>query len=161
MLLSYYKTTALEDWVTNTYISKRIHTPRDLKIEEIAYAFGIFLHVKEIPARYDVFGHYKAINVDKRSDLPQQKEQFYHELCHILRHVGHQTLMPKAFRELQEWDANHFTMYAAIPYHMLRTFDLNSPFILEELTSAFEVSEELCMIRLTKIKNNIMALQLN
>ncbi|MFB5166148.1 MULTISPECIES: hypothetical protein [Parageobacillus] len=28
--------------------------------------------------------------------------------------------MPEAFRELQERDANHFTKYAAIPFHMLR-----------------------------------------
>jgi len=50
-----------------------------------------------------------------RLSKEEKREAFFHELCNILRHVGIQSMMPEAFRELQGRDANHFTKYAAIP----------------------------------------------
>ncbi|WP_236611096.1 ImmA/IrrE family metallo-endopeptidase [Halalkalibacterium ligniniphilum] len=65
----------------------------------------------------------KLIAVNSTLEKEVQREQFYHELAHILRHARRQIMMPKAFRELQEWDANNFTRYAALPLHMLREFN--------------------------------------
>lgn len=109
-----------------------------------------------MPSRYDVYGRYRGIVLDDRCSLEEQKEQFFHELCHILRHVGHQTMMPKAFRELQEWDANHFTMYAALPYFMLKNYDFNDEYLVYNLSKDFKVTKELVIKRLEHIKRNTL-----
>jgi Zn-dependent peptidase ImmA (M78 family) len=152
-----YTTSALEDWITKRYIRYGIRTPADINIKRIAQIYGIYIHQKEIPARYDIYGRYQAIILDSRCTHEEQCEQFFHELCHILRHVGHQSMMPAAFRELQEWDANRFTMYAALPYFMLKKYDYNNPRLIEDLAEDFNVSEELCIKRIDHIKRNIMA----
>ncbi|BDG47749.1 hypothetical protein PspKH34_23100 [Parageobacillus sp. KH3-4] len=68
-------------------------------------------------------------------------------------------MMPEAFRELQERDANHFTKYAAIPFHMLRFIDWREPYIVEHMSNMFKVTPELCEERLTQIRNRILVKQ--
>lgn len=63
--------------------------------------------------------------------------------------------MPKAFRDLQEWDATHFTEYASIPLHMLDFIDFKSPDLIENMSATFNVSEKLCVYRLNHIHRNI------
>jgi len=109
-----------------------------------------------MPARYDIYGRYKAIILDSRLKPFEQREQFFHELCHILKHVGHQSMLPKAFRELQEWDANNFTMYAALPYFMVKQYDFEDPYLIQHLAIDFKVSEDLCKKRIEQIKRNFL-----
>lgn len=151
-----YITTALEEWITKRYIKQHIKTPQDINITLIARYYGIYIHYRPMPARYDIHGRYRAIVLDKRCTLEEQREQFFHELCHILRHVGHQSMLPEAFRELQEWDANNFTMYAALPYYLVKQYDLNSEYIIQDLSHDFKVTEELCVKRLENIKRKFM-----
>ncbi|WP_369815266.1 ImmA/IrrE family metallo-endopeptidase [Halobacillus sp. KGW1] len=113
----------------------------------------IFLHRKPISPSYLIHGRYKGITLDAREDKLVQKEQFYHELGHILRHVGIQSMMPDAFRELQERDARHFTLYAALPYHMVSKYDLSDPHIIERWVNDFKVTHKLCVDRINIIKN--------
>jgi hypothetical protein len=155
MILSNYMTTALEDWVSNWYQRIRINSSKQLSIMSIARVYGLYIHQKEMPARYDVFGRYKAVVLDSRTSIHEQREQFFHEFCHILRHCGHQTMMPEAFRQLQEWDARHFTMYAALPYHLIKEYDLNSDYIVSDLAQDFKITERICYERLEKIQRNI------
>jgi hypothetical protein len=155
MLKNYY-TTALEDWVTQFYMRLRILQPRQIKIEYIARVYEIFIHRKPIPAFYEVVGRYRGITIDSREDLTVQQELFFHELSHILRHSGIQTMMPAAFRELQERDARHFTLYAAIPHHMLRFIDLEDPYVIDQMTSLFKITPELCKERLEQINNRCL-----
>ncbi|MFD2628821.1 ImmA/IrrE family metallo-endopeptidase [Oceanobacillus kapialis] len=115
-----YLTSTLEDWITKRYVKNNIFSPNKINIKRIARQERIFIHKKPMPARYDIHGRYQAIVLDSRTKPEQQREQFFHELCHILRHVGHQGMMPDAFRQLQEWDANRFMMYATLPYYMLK-----------------------------------------
>lgn len=150
----YYKTTALEDYINQRYFRLRLKEPRDININRIAWFYSIYIHHREMPARYDIFGKYKAIVLDSRCTKEEQREQFFHEFCHILRHVGHQSMLPKAFRELQEWDAQLFTMYAALPYYMVREYDFEDPNIIYNLSMDFKVTEELCIRRLEQIKRN-------
>jgi len=152
-----YTTTALEDWVTLRYSKQHIKTSSDIDIKRIARFYSIYIHYKLMPARYDIFGRYKAIVLDARVSVPEQREQFFHELCHILRHVGHQSMMPKAFRELQEWDANLFTMYAALPYYMVKNYDFENPYLIHDLAYDFKVTEGLCKKRMEQIQRNILA----
>jgi len=156
MYLKYYYTTALEDWVSNLYIRLKILKPEDIKIEYIARVYNIFIHRKPIPSFYQVIGRYKGITIDVRESLDKQREMFFHELCHILRHVGVQSMMPSAFRELQERDSRHFTKYAIIPYHMLKFINFEDEYVIEQMASLFKASPELCEERLMQIQNRKM-----
>jgi hypothetical protein len=150
---STYRTTSLEDWVTNLYLRLGILQPKQLKIEYIAKIYGIFIKKNPMPSFYIVNGSYRAIHIDSRVSVDVQKEMFLHEFCHILRHVGIQSKMPVSFRELQEWDAKNFTRYAAIPHHLIKYIDLDSHNVIDQMVSLFKVTPELCEERLEQIKN--------
>lgn len=149
-----YTTTSLEDYIQTIYTKMQIKTARDINITRIARHHSIFIHYKQLPSRYDVFHRYRAINLDARISPDKQREDFFHELCHILRHVGRQSMMPEAFRELQEWDAKRFTMHAALPYFMLKNYDLDNPTLIPDLASEFKVTEKLIKKKLNYIKRN-------
>jgi hypothetical protein len=150
---SLYRTTALEDWVTNFYIRLRILHPKQINIESIAKMNDIFIHHKPLPSDHKVIGRYRGITIDTRKPKELQREIFFHELCHILRHCGVQSMMKAAFREMQERDARHFTRYAAIPYHMIRFIDLDDPYVIDQMVDNFKVTPELCLERLEQIKS--------
>lgn len=65
-------------------------------------------------------------------------------------------MMPKAFRELQERDANLFTMYAALSYYIVKKYDFNDPFLIQNLAQDFKVTEALCKRRMEQIKRNML-----
>ncbi|WP_139376893.1 ImmA/IrrE family metallo-endopeptidase [Halobacillus salinus] len=147
-----YSTTALEDWVSNWYMKNNFQFPADLKLRKIAMKYEIFIHYRQMESRYVRFGRYKEIVLNTALDKLVQREQFFHEFCHAIRHAGKQTMMAEAFRELQERDARHFTLYAALPHHMIKRYDLNDPELLERWAFDFKVSYELCEERLEQIR---------
>ena len=69
-------------------------------------------------------------------------------------------MMPEAFRQLQEWDANHFTMYASLPYFMVREYDFNDPYLIHDLAEDFKVTEHLAKKRMEHIERNMLHHQL-
>jgi hypothetical protein len=150
--LDIYLTSALEDWITNFYIRLKILHPKQIKIEHIARMNDIYIHRKPLPAFHEVVGRYRGITIDTRESIEVQREMFFHELCHILRHCGVQSMMPAAFREMQERDARHFTRYAAIPYHMIKFIDIEDPYVIDQMVDKFKVTPELCLERLEQIK---------
>lgn len=152
MLRNYY-TTNLEDWVTKLYIKIQVFHPKHIKEEEIAQKLGIFLHRKPMPPSYQVLGRYRGITVDVRVSYEEQREMFFHELCHILRHAGTQDTMPSSFRDLQEWDAHNFVRYAAIPYHQLKYIDFNQPNIEQHMAELFGVSIDLAKERVHQFES--------
>ncbi|WP_052137839.1 ImmA/IrrE family metallo-endopeptidase [Heyndrickxia ginsengihumi] len=147
-----YCTTALEDWVAKLYLKLGIIHPNQINIYLIARYLHIYVHHKPINSYFEVVGRYRGINIDCRKSAELHREIFFHELCHILRHAGIQTMMPEAFRELQEWDAQHFVTYAAIPYHMLKYIRFDDPLVLEQMSEMFKVSKKLCLQRLNQLK---------
>ncbi|MFD2637731.1 ImmA/IrrE family metallo-endopeptidase [Piscibacillus salipiscarius] len=151
--MKYYKT-ALEEWVTKWYLRNKVLSSHDMDIFQIALKHGIYLHKKPMLPRYDVFGRYKGIIIDSREKEEIQREQFFHELCHVLRHCGHQSMIPEAFRELQERDARHFTLYAALPSHMIKHYDFTDELIIGTLSETFKVRKELVVERLDRIYRN-------
>ncbi|MGM0806475.1 MAG: ImmA/IrrE family metallo-endopeptidase [Bacillota bacterium] len=150
-----YFPTPLELWVSEKYKRMKMFKPEDICEEKIAWIYKIFYCKKPIPSNSYENGNFKIITIDSRIVPTLQREQFYHEWCHILRHVGNQNMMPAAFRELQEYDARNFTRYAAIPYHMLDFYDLRDPQLIDQLQNDFKISAELCTERLQKLKSKI------
>jgi Zn-dependent peptidase ImmA (M78 family) len=151
----YYHTTALEDWVTKLYLKLNIHHPKQITEERIARYYSIFLHRKERDPFYEIIGRYRGITIDARQSKDIQREMFYHELCHILRHAGVQSMMPEAFRELQEWDSQRFTSYIAIPHHMIKYIPFEDPGVIEETARIFKVTTALSEKRINQICSRI------
>lgn len=147
-----YHTTTLEDWVTNFYKRLHIMHPKQIKEDEIAQKLYIFIHRKPLPSSFQVIGRYQGITVDSRASIQEQKEMFFHELCHILRHAGRQGRMPAAFRDLQEWDARNFVRYAAIPHHHLRYINFDQVNLSEHIADLFDVSVQLAGERIHQIE---------
>jgi Zn-dependent peptidase ImmA (M78 family) len=97
MELRYYQTTALEDWVTKFYKRLKIFRPEDINPAVISRKLSIFLREKSFPSTHQVVGRFRCIVVDSRLSKEEKREAFFHELCHVLRHVGIQSMMPEAF----------------------------------------------------------------
>jgi hypothetical protein len=73
----------------------------------------------------------------------------------FLEHAVIQSIMPSTFRELQEWDAQHFTQYAAIPLYMLKFIPFQDHNVIKQMSLMFQVSPELCEIRLEQVKRQL------
>lgn len=155
-----YQTTLLEDWITAFYQNLGIRTPNDLCIDKIAHKCNVILLKENIDSYYLANDYIKMIVIDSRLSLEQQREVFFHELCHVLRHAGMQGMMPIAFRELQEWDAVRFSRYAAIPAHMLQYIRLEKDNTIADMSEMFGVTPDLCKKRLTQIHNKIQMKEL-
>jgi hypothetical protein len=150
-----YKPFPLDHWVSRFYRRIGILTPGDISETTIARALKIHLTYSEQRSYSTEIGYFQLINIHKSLDILKQREVFFHELCHILRHSGNQyKLMPAAFKELQEWDARHFTRYAAIPFHMLGYVNWTSPTLIDEMAETFKISEEICLYRVNHINRN-------
>lgn len=143
-------TTFLEDYVSTLYQNIGIFTPEDINIKKIARRFNILLTFSEIDSFMTNIGPVTCINIDSRLNEIEQREAFFHELCHSLRHVGNQTKLPKSFLDYQEWDAQRFTLYASMPYHMVKTRQWDNPSALQRV---FKVPYHLCEKRFNQLAN--------
>jgi Zn-dependent peptidase ImmA (M78 family) len=141
--------------VSKYYKSIGIYTPDQINEKSIARNLRIYLTYTDKRSYSAQNGNFKLINIHSHLEIRKQREVFFHELCHILRHEGYQyRVMPKAFRDLQEWDAAHFTRYAAIPFHMLSYANWKSPTLIKDMAETFQVSEEICQYRVDHINRN-------
>ncbi|WP_157967872.1 ImmA/IrrE family metallo-endopeptidase [Paraliobacillus sp. X-1268] len=147
----------LEKWIEVFYKNIGITRPDDIDEQKIASALGISLDYSDRRSfsyedRYD-----KLININNMLPKRIQRERFFHELGHILRHAGSQLIMPKSFIELQEFDSKRFTKYSALPYSMIFRYDLESNNISGQLAHDFGVSKELCVERVDNVRNKIFS----
>lgn len=123
MILNYYKATELEQWISKKYKAAGIRCAADMDLDHIADIFGVEVHTyagRSIADWRD--GEYAFILLNADLDPRQLREQFFHELCHPLRHCGRQDTLPVGLKELQEQQAAAFQLYAAMPVYMLGEF---------------------------------------
>jgi Zn-dependent peptidase ImmA (M78 family) len=150
-----YKPFPLDAWISKLYKRIGIYTPDDINEQSIARELRIHLTISDKRNYSTEIGNFQLINIHKNLDKQKQREVFFHELCHILRHTGYQyKMMSSAFRELQEWDAAHFTRYAAIPFHMLEYVNWTSPTLIKDMANTFKISEQICQYRVDHINRN-------
>lgn len=162
-LLDNYYTTPLEDWVDSVYEEKSIYCPADIDEEIIADSLDIIYSKCEEDSNFIVTEFLTMITVDSRLSSTQQREQFFHELCHVLRHAGKQTMMMDAFRELQESQTKSFQLYATMPFSMIRNLVLPEyeNEIIDLFSSKFKVSTYLASQRLEQIKRRLLQSKLD
>lgn len=155
MNLSKYFKTPLEQTIENHYLSRAILVPNDLTIERISEAFNVEVHFKSVKSFSD--NELCVIVINQQDERDVQHKTFFHELGHVLRHVGDQRQISELFQQMQEADAERFSLYAAIPFFMLEKLQL--PAFEEEaagiVATVFQVPPEFALLRLKQIRERI------
>ncbi|MEN2467231.1 ImmA/IrrE family metallo-endopeptidase [Ornithinibacillus sp. FSL M8-0202] len=138
--------THLEDYVFNLYHNLSISHPEQLDIEEIASKLGINLYYSSSTYRY-------GNNIILQYDTKQKQWQLFgHEICHYLRHFGNQLTMKKSFKDLQEWQANHFAYHFCVPTFMLE--NIHTPTVTDIIT-IFNVEFDFALRRLEMYQSKL------
>ncbi|RNB90196.1 ImmA/IrrE family metallo-endopeptidase [Brevibacillus nitrificans] len=159
MLHFYYKT-FLENKVEVLYRSHNILSPDHIDIDLIADVFGITIVSLPGAKEEGIWDDYRAavfLNANKPSI--ESREAFFHELSHILLHTGNQLSMNRGLLELQEEQANHFQLYAALPFYMIQQIHLPSheADIIHVLSSEFRVTHQLARKRWEQIQRRVFS----
>lgn len=153
MFLGFYRTYAVEDEIAVTYQRYGITQPCQMQLWRIAEAFDIELRFYEGRSFVYYGDGQPVIFIDSRLSEIEQREDFFHELCHPLRHEGCQTKMPRLFKELQEIQAAQFQLYAALPFFLIKqVYDDIVNVSAKYLASLFQLSEALVHRRIEQIK---------
>lgn len=161
--LSFYKQTDLEKWINKQYQENGIHYPSDLlDIDHIADIFKVevYTYSGRCVADWedDEQGYANAIILlHAYLSEEQKRERFFHELCHPIKHVGCQDSLPEMMKELQEIQAAHFQLYAAMPIYMLEEFCwiANRQTYLKVLSQEFKLSIPFVQKRIDQIERRI------
>lgn len=149
-----YQLTPLEQWIQDLYLRLKITEPSQLNIVDLAARLNVWIYFRSMTSKaLEIDGHF-SINIDSRLNQREQYEEFLHELCHLLRHSGNQSNMPELFSVKQEQEAQHFILYAAIPYSMFIQLELPEMLqdIAEVLVQEFGVTQELAIKRIEQIQ---------
>ncbi|MEY9095371.1 ImmA/IrrE family metallo-endopeptidase [Paenibacillus sp. RC84] len=157
-MLFYYKKTPLEDEVESIYLISGILNPNQLTIEEIAPRLGIWVYFRDMETSiFERDGLYSVV-IDKRDDPTMQWKKFLHEVCHKLRHVGNQFLLPPELAKWMDQEANNFSQYAAMPFFMIKEMELpkTEKEIIELLMREFRVTYHMAARRVEQIRLRIL-----
>lgn len=153
-MLQYYQPTPLEQWIEALWSRAGIVTPEQLTIQEVSDRLDVWVHYMDATSKALEWMGIRSVLIDLRLTAERQWEDYLHELCHILRHAGNQTVMPRSFLEHQEADAKRFVLYAAMPYSMVREVSLPSARgeAIQLLSRRFGVTCELAALRLEQFQ---------
>lgn len=164
MDLSLYKPSETEEWISFIYRKNGIHSAADMDLDHIAAIFRAMIEIHPYESKVIWSDNFALIYLHALLNKEQRRENFFHELGHIVRHCGDQFRMPEAFIELQEQQAAQFQLYAAMPAYMLDEFihDVYSWGAFEKiLAEAFCLPIGFVQKRLNQIMNRLHLAQLD
>ncbi|OFD61470.1 ImmA/IrrE family metallo-endopeptidase [Bacillus mycoides] len=155
----HYYTTQIEDYIEKLYHSLSIFVPEQIDMIMIAQKLNIWLHFAPFGSRAICRDDLSSIIIDNRNMSYQQWEDFGHEVCHVLFHVGNQLYVPKLFLDYQEAKANNFMLHFCIPTFMLRTLDLPETRneSIQLIAQTFNVSFHIAERRILHYENQLLA----
>lgn len=144
----------LEEYIMKMYHSIDIYHPHQLDMEDIASRLGMTL----IHMPVSSFNVEKAIILDVRKKDTEIWQEFGHELCHALMHIGNQNIMPPPFRIYQEWKADSFALHVCVPTFMLDGLNLTGDECkaIWKIQEKFHVEREFAEKRLQQYVCNTM-----
>ncbi|WP_052675983.1 ImmA/IrrE family metallo-endopeptidase [Paenibacillus sp. IHBB 10380] len=157
MNFSYYKETVLEQMINELYLSNCIRTHEDLNdIEAIAESFNSEIFYDTCKPFSD--NERRVIFLNKKDSNISSRLNFFHELCHVIRHFGDQRNMPKLFKEAQEAEAQQFVFYAAIPFFMLQNLPIpdRRGEAIQYIAKIFHVTPKFSKQRLDQIDRRVL-----
>ncbi len=143
-----YLTSYLEDNIQRLYEDLDIKYPYQLNKYIISDRLDIGIYLSRDPSEAFYWENRYYIFINRDLDSRRRWQDFGHELCHVLRHSGHQGEMPSLFRELQEWQADNFMYHFCVPTFMLRALKLPAemrraiPIVAETFNVEYEFAEE-------------------
>lgn len=154
-MFEHYKMTPLEEFVEELYKEHNITSIQQLNIDEIANRINVWVYYLPIASKgLEVNTGMYSMNVNSLISPYEQWMDFLHELCHLLRHAGNQTIMPKMFTQAQEDESHWFAVYASMPFSFIQKMDLpeTTQAAVAYLASEFRVSIDFARIRLEQIQ---------
>lgn len=157
MNFSYYKETVLEQMINELYLKNCIRTHEDLNdIEAIAESFDSEIFYDTCKPFSD--NERRVIFLNKKDSNISIRLNFFHELCHVIRHFGDQRNMPNLFKEAQEAEAQQFVLYAAIPFFMLQSLPIpdRRGEAIQYIAKIFHVTPKFSKQRLDQIDRRIL-----
>lgn len=160
----HYNTTVLEEYLESIYAEVGISNPYQITVEELAWRFNVWVHYKPISSRaLEAVNSMYSMFLDSRIPADQQRLDFLHELCHLLRHAGNQIIMPESFTRMQETEAARFTLYASMPFSMISRLEFSDrrESAIHMLMQTFDVSLSLAEQRLDQIHRRCLQGMLN
>ena len=144
--------------IRNAYTSLAIVAPVDL--QTLCDAAGIRVRYQD--AESASYPERRRIVLDVNQDRLTQREDWAHELAHVLLHCGPQLSLPTLFSDLQERQAHTLELYLLVPTHLLIPYLKNlQPRIDTEaigsITRHFDVSVAFAKRRWQKLQSQIEA----
>ncbi|MEC3613218.1 ImmA/IrrE family metallo-endopeptidase [Bacillus velezensis] len=116
--------THLEEYVKNLYCRMGMTAPLHIDMQMIAKELDIWIHFEDTHSMMLKRDGMYSIVLNQKKSPEEQWQDFAHELCHVLKHTGNHFHMNKLFRELQEFQANHFMYHFCVPTFMLLNMEL-------------------------------------
>jgi len=115
-----YKPSDIELWISNKYQENGIFSPSDLDVERVADIFGYLIKGTHRDSGVIFDDEGDCIIYLKLQEAAKMRADFFHEICHPLRHVGDQSVLPAPFVDLQEAQAAQFQLYSSMPFYMIQ-----------------------------------------
>lgn len=119
-----YQNSHLEDYIKELYNDWNITSPERLNKYFIAERLNISIYLTSGKSEAFYWQGRYYIFINRELNRRKRWQDFGHELCHVLRHSGHQGKMPHSLRELQEWQADNFMYHFCVPTFMLQRIRL-------------------------------------
>ncbi|PSL41751.1 uncharacterized protein DUF955 [Salsuginibacillus halophilus] len=110
--------THLETWLMKEYENRGIYDVEDLSISRLSEAFGIMVDSTDCKTKAVFDSEFAVIFINENETHVKQRQLFFHEFGHVLRHYGDQRYMNDSFINLQERQVYHFSLYAAMPENL-------------------------------------------
>lgn len=152
-----YSPSNLEDWIIDRYIDHGIFFPSDMECDRIADVFAAEILKSPGPSHVQWDDDFCIIFINDELSEEKARETFFHELCHPIRHIGNQRRIPGTMVELQENQAAHFQLYAALPFHIIEPYlKYHQSDLLIVLADEFRLPGQLVLDRLEQIHRRIM-----
>ncbi|WP_373894411.1 ImmA/IrrE family metallo-endopeptidase [Virgibacillus sp. CBA3643] len=122
-----------------------LNEPEDLSIEGVSNIINLTVKYWEFTSEAAYYKGNYIIILNENLNEQQQWQEFAHELCHVLWHVGRQDNLTETFIQPQEWQAGNFAYNLCVPTFMLeRMQEIN----IHAVMNTFNVGYEFAFNRL-------------
>lgn len=122
MNLHRYKTNEIEEMIIKKYTDHGIRYASDMDIDRIADIFDSMIVFTKDETRVIYDEGFAMIRLNGFGREEVRRQNFFHELTHLILHAGNQHNVPPEFVALQESQSAHVQFYAAMPIYLFEEF---------------------------------------
>lgn len=158
-MFEHYRMTILEESLEATYATAGIIYPHQITVRELSQRLNVWVHFRSVSSRaLEAASGMYSMFLDDRLPPDRQRLDFLHELCHLLRHAGNQMVLPESYTRMQEIEAEHFVLYAAMPFSMIRRMEIpdGRGSAIAVITESFNVPADLAEQRLDQLQRRTL-----